>query len=408
MDSDVIIIGGGASGLMAAITCARQGKRVLILEQKDRVGKKILATGNGKCNFTNTFQNPSCYRSDNKDFPQHALKLFGSEDTVAFFESLGIFTKNKNGYLYPNSGQASSILDVLRLELNELGVTVICGEKVTHVKKKKGQFAITGEKGTYHSKKVILCTGGKASPQHGSDGNGYGLAKSLGHSITKVVPALTGLKASDSFCKGMQGVRTDAKVTLLINGKAVCEDTGELQLTAYGVSGIPVFQICRFAGRAIIEKKDVVVCVDFFPEQTKEQLFQAIMERKMRYPEKSIEDTLIGILNKKVIYTLLKEVKIKPESVAKDIFEKQIESLCKLMKEMPFHITDTNGFEQAQVSAGGIDTTEIEETTMESKFVECLYFAGELVDVDGICGGYNLQWAWTSGYLAGLNAAKSR
>jgi len=407
MDSDVIIIGGGAAGLMAAITCARQGKRVLVLEQKERVGKKILATGNGKCNFTNTFQDPSCYRSDNKEFPEQALKLFGSDNTVTFFEELGIMTKNKNGYLYPNSGQAASILDVLRLELEVLGVSVVCDEKISSVRKKKNQFLVTGQKGTYHGRKVIVCTGGKASPQHGSDGNGYGIAKELGHSMTKVVPALTGLKASNGFCKGLAGVRTDAKVSLVVDGESVCQDTGELQLTNYGVSGIPVFQICRYAGRALSDKRRVEVLVDFFPQFEKEVLLNLIIERKKRYPQKTMEDVLIGVLNKKIIFTLLKESKIKPEAFARNIDREQILILCNLMKALTFKIVDTNGFEQAQVSAGGVDTTEIDEQTMESKFVKGLYFAGEIMDVDGICGGYNLQWAWTSGYLAGLNAAKS-
>ena len=213
MKNEVVIVGGGASGLMAAITCQRQGMQVLVLEQKDRVGKKILATGNGKCNFTNLEQNDACYRSSQASFPKKALQQFGALDTVQFFEELGVLVKERNGYLYPYSGQAATILDALYNEAKRLGVQMECGCKVDHIKKKDGLFQIKYGDKTVTASKVILSAGGKASPAQGSDGSGFGLAKALGHHTTKLCPALTGLKAKETFCKALAGVRTDAAVS---------------------------------------------------------------------------------------------------------------------------------------------------------------------------------------------------
>lgn len=411
MKIDVVIVGGGASGLMAAITCQKQGKRVLVIEQKDKIGKKILATGNGKCNFTNLHQDDDCYRSEQAGFYRPALNKFTVEDTVDFFEELGVLVKDKNGYLYPYSGQASTILDALRFEVERLGIQVICGAKVKSVKKGE-QFEIAyigndaSSKNVVYAKQVILSAGGKASPAQGSDGSGYELAKILGHRVTKLCPSLTGLKAKEAYCKSMAGVRTDAAVSLFVDDVYVMKDTGELQLTNYGVSGIPVFQICRFAGMALLQKKSVVVKVDFFPTWKEKQLREMVLQCKQRFRTNTAEEALAGMLNKKVLLVLLKQADIPCNGLIEKVSEDKLLKLCKLMKGLEFHITETNGFENAQVCAGGIDTREVNSDTMESKLVKNLYFAGELLDVDGICGGYNLQWAWSSGYVAGLYAGK--
>lgn len=406
MKNEVVIVGGGASGLMAAITCQRQGMQVLILEQKDRVGKKILATGNGKCNFTNLEQNDACYRSSQASFPKKALQQFGALDTVQFFEELGVLVKERNGYLYPYSGQAATILDALYYEAKRLGVHMECGCKVDYVKKKDGLFEIKFGDKTVTAKKVILSAGGKASPAQGSDGSGFGLAKALGHHTTKLCPALTGLKAKEPFCKALAGVRTDAAVSLFIEDEYITKDVGELQLTNYGVSGIPVFQICRFAGMALLEKKKVVVKVDFFPAWKEKQLRELVFRQKEQFGKNTAEEALEGFANKKVLLVLLKQADIQADTPMAKVADQKLMNLCKYMKARAFHITETNGFENAQVCAGGIDTREVNPDTMESKVVKHLYLAGEILDVDGICGGYNLQWAWASGYVAGKHAAK--
>lgn len=406
MKNEVVIVGGGASGLMAAITCQRQGKHAIILEQKERAGKKILATGNGKCNFTNLYQDERCYRSSEASFPKRALQQFDQHAAVQFFEDLGVLVKERNGYLYPYSGQASTILDALCYEAARLGVTIECGKKVEHIQKKDGFFEIQLSGKTMLASCVILCAGGKASKAQGSDGSGYILAKELGHHITKLSPALTGLKAKEKFCKELSGVRTDATVSLLVDGNYVAKDTGELQLTNYGVSGIPIFQICRYAGMALLEKKEVVVKVDFFPNWKEKQLRELVFRLKEQFSKDAAKEALAGLMNKKVLFVLLKQAAIHPDDLLGKIPDEKLLTLCKWMKTLPFHITETNGFDNAQVCAGGIDTREVNPDTMESKIVKNLYFAGELLDVDGICGGYNLQWAWASGYVAGRQAGK--
>lgn len=406
MKIDVVIVGGGASGLMAAITCRKQGKNVMIMEQKDRLGKKILATGNGKCNFTNLFQKDECYHSSQAGFPKKALQAFTAEDTIQFFEDLGVLTKEKNGCLYPYSGQASTILDALCLEVKRLGIWVVCGEKIDKIEKKKDQFIIHYGEQTVLAGRVILSAGGKAAPAQGSDGSGYDLAKSFGHHITKLCPSLTGLKAKESFCKELAGVRCDGAVSLFLDGAYERKDIGELQLTNYGISGIPVFQICRFAGMALLEKRETIVKADFFPAWKEKKLREVIFHQQSRFGDNAAEDALAGLLNKKVLRVLLKQAGIKANTSLNGVSQEKLLYLCKLMKALEFHITETNEFQNAQVCAGGVDTREVNPDTMESKVVKNLYFAGEILDVDGICGGYNLQWAWSSGYAAGRHAGK--
>lgn len=406
MKIDVVIVGGGASGLMAAITCRKQGRKVMIIEQKDRLGKKILATGNGKCNFTNLLQKEECYHSNQAGFSKKALQAFTAEDTIQFFEELGVLTKKKNGYLYPYSGQASTILDALCLEVKRLGICVVCGEKIDKIEKRKGQFAVCYGEQIVLADRVILSAGGKASPAQGSDGSGYNLARALGHHITKLSPSLTGLKAKESFCKELAGVRCEAAVSLFIDGTYERKDAGELQLTNYGVSGIPVFQLCRFAGMALLEKREAVIKVDFFPEWKEKKLREIVFHQQSRLGEDTAEDALAGMLNRKVLCVLLKQAGIKQNASLNRVSKEKLLYLCKLMKALEFHITETNAFQNAQVCAGGVDTREVNPDTMESKVVKGLYFAGEILDVDGICGGYNLQWAWSSGYAAGMHAGK--
>lgn len=403
LKQDVLIIGGGASGLIAAITSARRNQTVTILERKDKVGKKILATGNGKCNYTNLLQNSSCYRSENPSFAYHIIEQFDAEATIAFFQTLGIEPKSKNGYMYPYSEQASAILDVLRMELERLGVTIRCEEDVCQIMKKDNGFRVKTQREVYTANKVLLCAGGKANETLGSNGSGYSLAKALGHTIVPVVPALTGLRSPETYFKGIAGVRVDANVTLVVEGIKKTNDRGELQLTAYGLSGIPIFQISRFAAKALIQKKKVEVIVDFLPDWSYDQVHHKLEERIQVGGQKTAEELLVGMFNRKLIVMLLKQANISLTQSANQLRKKQLHSLVSLIKELVVPIAEANPFEQAQVCAGGIDTKELNPETLESTLVKGLYVAGEVVDVDGICGGYNLQWAWSSGVIAGRN-----
>ncbi len=403
---NVVIIGGGASGIVAAISAAREGANVTILEHKDRIGKKILSTGNGRCNLTNEYMKQECFRGDDVSIITDVLKQFGYRETIAFFEELGVILKNRQGYIYPISDQATTILDVLRMELERLNVTICLEHHVQAITKNSKGFKIVTDKESYHGDSVILATGGKAASVLGSDGSGYTLAKQFDHRISPVVPALVQLKGKGSYFKQIAGVRTQAKVSLFINDEFISEDTGELQLTNYGISGIPVFQVSRYAAKGLYEKKKVSAEIDFLPSMTDEELILFMKERKGLHGEKKAGDFLVGMFHKKLIGALLKEAKIALTESINNLSDVKLKKLLLLCKHFPVMIEGTNDFEQAQVCAGGVKTTEINPKTMESLNETDLYIIGELLDIDGICGGYNLQWAWSTGFIAGKNAAK--
>lgn len=399
------IIGGGASGMMAAITAASEGAHVILLEHKDRIGKKILSTGNGRCNFTNTHQEPICYHSENPAFPWGIIEQFDSRDVISFFLQLGVYSKNRNGYIYPNSDQASAVLDALRMELDRLGVEVRTGVSVDEIRPGKKGFTICTDKGNVRVDRVILCTGSKAAPATGSDGSGYDLAKKLGHHLIPVLPALVQLRCEGNFFKSIAGVRVNGRVSILSDGEYIAKDTGELQLTDYGISGIPVFQVSRYASRLLYEKKDVYAELDFMPDFTLEQLEAFLKARAQTRPEKPADMFLIGLFHKKLSELWIRQMHIPREKKAGELNDAELRFLAHLIKGFLVRVTGTNPYEQAQVCCGGVDTAEVDERTLESRYVDGLYFAGEILDVDGICGGYNLQFAFSSGYVAGKNAA---
>lgn len=401
----IIIVGGGASGMTAAITAARLGAKVTIIEQKDRIGKKILSTGNGRCNLTNESMNTDCFRGDNTTIVNSVLKQFGYHDTIHFFEELGVILKNRQGYIYPFSEQASAILDVLRMEIRRLSVTVLLEQTVTAIKKTNKGFQVTTNTGSCSADTVILATGGKAAPVLGSDGSGYQLAKTFGHRLSPVVPALVQLKGKGNYFKQIAGVRTHARVRLFVENDCLGEDTGELQLTNYGISGIPVFQISRYAAKGLYAKKKVSAEIDFFPMMTAEELLLFI-EKRSGPCGKTAEEFFIGMLHKKLVGMLLKQAHIHSDIPFQKITAKQQSAFIQLCKHFIIEIEGTNSFEQAQVCAGGVHTDEVNPQTLESIYARDLYLTGELLDIDGICGGYNLQWAWSTGYIAGKYAAK--
>lgn len=399
------IIGGGASGMMAAITAKSCGANVFIVEHKDRIGKKILSTGNGRCNFTNIEQKPECYRSDQPDFPQTVLSRFSVPDTISFFLKLGIYSKNKNGYLYPNSEQASSVLDVLRMEIERLGVCVYTDTPVSFLSKKKKGFQVHTEKRNISCDTLIIAAGSKAAPVTGSDGSGYDLAKSFGHHMVPVLPALVQLKCKEKYYKNLAGVRVQAKVSIYGDDQYLAQDTGELQLTKFGISGIPVFQVSRFASRALYQKQHVHAEIDFMPDFNDHAFESFLNARIQSRPDKILDRFFIGLFPAKLASTWISISQIDRNKKVCDLSDKEFDTLIRLIKHFQTEVIDTNGFESAQICCGGIDTRELDAVTLESKLTDGLYFAGEIIDVDGICGGYNLQWAWSSGYVAGSEAA---
>lgn len=401
----IIVVGGGASGMMAAISAARLGNKVTILEQKENLGKKILVTGNGRCNFTNRVQLPfeTYYRTEQISFPKPALEQFSFEDTLAFFSELGMQFKERNGYFYPFSGQASTVLLLLKKELDRLFVQVETNAKIRQIVNKKNQFSCFLEDNrVFYSEQVILCTGSMAAPKTGSDGSGYSLAKQFGHHLIPPLPALCPIEGKDAYgehaIKGMAGVRTEAVLRLFIQSKLCFQERGELQIVEYGLSGIPIFQLSRYAIRAFEKGKSVWVEIDFFPDLDWKQSRKFFLQQLNR-KQKTIEEALLGLLNRKIVFYLLRCAKIKPTE--QNLTEKQFEQLLGCLKRFSVIMIGYRGFEQAQVCSGGVNTMEVKADTLESKLVQGLYFAGEILDVDGACGGYNLQWAWSSGFLAG-------
>lgn len=388
-EGDVIVVGGGASGMMAAIWAARQGCRVTVLEKEEKPGRKLLATGNGKCNFTNEYQSMDCYYTQDREKAAGILGKFDEKKTVDFFRELGIYPMVKNGYYYPHSGQAESLVRLFLLELSRLGVKVKCKERVRSISgsAKKG-FCVETDTYTYQGKRLILAAGGRASSVLGSDGSGYELAKGLGHSITKLYPGLTGLVSREPFFSKLSGVRAQAELTLFLNGTAVKKEKGEVQLAAYGLSGIPVFQLCRVVCEALEKGEKTEILVDFLPELAIDEFLQYIEEIGKRNPGLGKKDLYAGMFDKKLAQVLAGK------------------GICG-GKALYIPICGSRGFDQAQVTAGGIPLGEICVNSMESEKTPGVYLTGELLDVDGVCGGYNLQWAWSTGYLAGFSAGKS-
>ena len=404
------IIGGGASGMLAGITALETNPdiKVIIFDQKDILGKKILSTGNGRCNLTNEKMSLDYFRSDEPQLISSVLKDFGYPDTIRFFENLGLLTKSRNGYVYPRCDQASVVRSVLDNRLKELGADIRRETTVTALFRTKKGFQIETGSGKIQADRIILSAGGKASSKLGSDGSGYTLAKSLGHSVVPVVPALVQLKVKDFAFTKASGVRTDAKVTALVNGRVAASDTGELQISNYGISGIPVFQISRYISRALYEKQNAQVMIDFLPEledASLRELFNKRLHHLSENPKAKPEELLTGILHTKLIPEILRIAGIRFSAKLNMIKDAELTRLYEVLKSCMLNISDTNGFDNAQVCAGGISLKEVDMETMQSCITKGLYLAGELLDVDGICGGYNLQWAWATGYLAGKHAA---
>ncbi len=411
MGRKVAVVGGGAAGMMAAVQAAYAGARVTVYERNDRVGKKILSTGNGKCNFSNEDMRAACYYGSGAGYVDGFYKQFGVAETKTFFRELGMRIKDRNGYLYPASEQAATVLDVLRYEMERLGIEICAGFRVTGIDGPGNPgYRLTLETETAAYKKrtydaVILACGGRAAPKTGSDGTGLAMAKRLGHRIVPTVPALTALRCGETFWKQVAGVRCEARLMLYIDGNEVSSVQGELQLTDYGISGIPVFQFSRIAAYALQEGRPVTVKIDLMPDHGAADIQEAFWVRRWeRQKRQSMEQFVTGTVNKKVGLLLLKLAGIRETETVCEIEGARRRKLEQLFHAFEVTVKGTNSFEQAQVCAGGVDFAEVTDR-LESVRRPGLFFAGEMLDIDGICGGYNLQWAWSSGAVAGRAAA---
>ena len=404
----VTVIGGGSSGMMAAISAARCGCEVLLLERKDRVGKKLLATGNGRCNLTNADCALSRFHGGDPAFIASVLSRFPAASAIDFFEELGIACKTEDeGKIFPNSEQASAVLDVLRYELERLRVDVRTGYEVRRILPRDREFALPlSAGGELKAGRVILAAGGMAGPQFGSDGSGFRLARELGHRVIEPLAAIVALRLKADFLRKLKGVKFIGQAEVHSDGEVLRREPGEILFTDNGLSGPPILQLSRTAAAALQKKADVRIVLDLFPGSTPEELGAALTQRFTRQGAKTVAFGLVGLLNKRLIPLLLAQAGIVDPAVACSGLPAQARTrLARLLKNWSFTVAGTQPWPQAQVTAGGIALGEVHPSTLESRLVPGLYFCGEVLDVDGDCGGFNLQWAWSSGYVAGNSAA---
>ncbi len=399
----IAIIGGGASGLSCAVELLHTVKntddvKVTVFEKLPRVGKKILVTGNGRCNLTNENAINSGFRGD-VEFSRYALNKYTPESNIRFFNELGLYTRTEEeGRVYPLSNQATSVLDAIRFECARLGVEIVCDYQAVHLKQ---VFNGVMNKLVINNRDrfdyVVVAAGGKAAKVHGTDGDSYELLKMMGHKIISPAPALVSLNCDD-FTKALKGVRSICKMDLMIDGKKSLENYGEVQFTDYGLSGIPIMQLSRFV--SVSPSNDIWIYLDTTPDFTLDEV------RKYLYSRRAVdrglcENMLGGIMNKQLCISFMKEVGIAPNGRVNELSDKQLEALAAIIKCWKIKIKTARGFDFAQVTAGGADCKDFNPETMESRLVDKLFCTGEALNIDGDCGGYNLQWAWSSGRLAG-------
>lgn len=409
----VLIVGGGASGLMAAIAAARRGARVSVLERMQRVGKKILATGNGRCNISNLRPELEHYHGA----PRFALEVigrFGPEETLRLFEELGLALRvEEDGKVFPATDQATAVLDLMRDELERLGVETVCEAAAQRVYREGGRWACATTEGqTFTADRVIVAAGGKSSPNLGSNGAGFKIAEGLGHRIVTPAPALVQLRIDAPYLKQTQGVRVQGAAEAWVDGERQRRTEGEILFTDYGLSGIPIMDLSRIVSEAGERYKaetvrKVSILIDMFPSMSAEELAAALERRIQARPERTAEFMLVGLLHKRVIPVLLRAAGIEDLHIpCGNLKPEQIHALAGRMKAWRMPSPGTQSWMFSQVTAGGVDVKQIDRRTLESKLAPGVFFCGEVLDVDGDCGGYNLQWAWSSGWVAGTHAAQ--
>lgn len=376
---DIIIIGAGASGLMCGYFLGKRGVDAVILDKNKSAGKKLRATGNGRCNFTNREMSAACYYG-NSDFAGKVLGQVDDSKVIQMFEEIGILHRERDGCCYPYSGQASAVVELLVQACLEWGVEFRFDTKVTRIVHKDSGYLVSCADGRrYRCRELVMATGGKACRSLGGDGSGYKLCRSLSHHITQLYPGLTGLRAEGREWNMLAGVRMQGEVTLFLDGSPVQRESGEIQIVRDGISGIPVFQLCRLAAGGMAAGKIVTAAIDFFPSVSRERLEEWITSHGT--------ERLAGIVHMKWRKVMLERAGT------------SIQEMVRLLKQYEVKITDTFGWERAQVTAGGVDADEVIPETMQSKNQEGLYLIGEILDVDGKCGGYNLHFAWSTAYI---------
>ena len=393
MKRKIAIIGAGASGLIAAIVAAKKGSIVDIYEKNHKVGRKILATGNGKCNISNQNISLANYHGKDSSFATTALTLFNNNKEEKFFSDLGVeLIRGKKTKLYPMSGQASSVVDFLLFEAQKVGVLFHLNSEIKTIEQKNSKFIINNE----HYQSILIASGSYAMPNLGSSESGYTLAKSLNHTLIQPFASLTQLISNERIFYEASGVKVESNLQLLINNQIKQTINGDLLFTNYGLSGSAILDLSRNASYALQKNQKVTIKIDLLPNLPMKNLIILLQNRLPLLKHQSPNLWLNGIINKKLTNIILKKAKI----IKHNITQKSIKDIAFVIKNLEVAIHDTKGAKGAEVMAGGINTNEINPQTMESKLTKGLFFSGEVVDIDGDCGGYNLHWAWASGFLA--------
>lgn len=398
------IIGGGASGMAAALFAAEDPQNeVYLLERQARVGRKLQATGNGRCNLTNLNALHGGYFGETPEFARFALEAFSPEETISWFRSLGLFTvAEPSGRVYPYSDQANSVVDVLRFGLEKPNIHVITGFEVEKVRRVDGKFFLGREGETFLFDRLIVACGGLAGTKLGGTMSGYKLLRSFGHHATKLRPSLVQLRSGWNGVASLKGVRANCHASIVHDGIITAESNGELQFTEYGLSGPVIFEISR----DVCQGTGEWLCrLDFLPEIPEAELYHALHSR--RETSLTADDLLTGILHNRLGRVVTKAAGINGTRPIRELSEHDLKAVCRLVKCFEVDLTEPMGMDSAQVTAGGILTSEFDPVTMESRLVPGLYACGEVLDIDGACGGYNLQWAWSSGRLAGIHAGRN-
>ncbi len=397
---NVLVIGGGAAGMMAALTAAGNGHSVTLLERQSRPGRKLMATGNGRCNLTNRHAAPEHYHGEDAAFCAPALSAFTVEDTLAYFSQLGLLTTTEDsGRVYPYSNMAGSVLDVLRYAIEGSDIRLHTGCTVTGIRRQGAAFTVETEAGErFSADRVILAAGGAAGSKVGGVMDGYRLAKALGHRRTALYPSLVQLKTDPTYPRALKGVKAEARVRILRGDECLAENEGEILFTEYGVSGPAIFEISRSAATG---GEGLRVELDFLPHWSEEDTLSWLYQRQAMSGERESGTLLSGTLHARLGQMVCKYAGFTAQS-AESLTHRDLTAIAHALRRFTLPILGVCGFDQAQVTAGGLRTDEFDRRTMESLLVPGFYACGEVLDIDGDCGGYNLQWAWSSGYVAGL------
>ena len=397
------IIGAGASGMAAAIAASENASaQVLLFERQARVGRKLQATGNGRCNLTNLHACAESYHGEESSFVWHALDKIGVDKTLKWFQDLGLYvTAEPSGRVYPYSDQANSVVDVLRFALQKSNIQLLTGFEVTKVRKAENGFLVEGAGQKHFCDRLIIACGGLAGTKLGGSISGYQILKGFGHRITKLRPALVQIKSDWSGCAALKGVRANCHAAIYHDGCLHSQSKGELQFTEQGLSGPVIFEVSR----DVCQGAGCWVCrLDLLPDMPADQLLLELMRRKNG--QLGTEELLTGILHNRLGRVITAAAGIRLNQRIADLSDESLQEVCKVAKSLEVRLTEPLGMDAAQVTAGGALTAQFDPVTMQSLLVPCLYACGEVLDIDGDCGGYNLQWAWSSGILAGANAAE--